>query len=509
MVRTALHPVTWIVCLAHGGGVLVGAVALRGMWEPQASWLFRDGQRAAFTAVVSVSIACCALALWLEWRRRPAAVSALRHLFVVACGWAALQWGLANRFHAVLALVAGSAALLGFALLRLSWPWLRPHLARGLPQRLDRWVFQLALVVVLLEGGLRVVGRFTTSPFFGLLDEDEREMMRHFRLAPGAVYLGFPCNADGYYDDDFAPGTGAGDVVVSIGDSFAVGVVPHLYHFTTVCEREVPGVRVHNLGVSGIGPAGYHSLLLDPGLSLRPDAIVVHLFLGNDVGNSSRWQDRRSVWASILDRRNIRAIQVPLRLWRARGQAMVSVSANHAVEPGREPRANETTPVPTADALRRAFPWLDDPLLEPPAFTPQAYLAMEVDRARRLAEAPARGLYRSTFAALAAIHEACGATPFGVVLIPDEFQVEDELWSEVETAAALTMARDEPQRIVAQWLEQQGIPFVDLLPELRALPPLADGRRHAYHLRDAHFNRRGNAVAGRMLATLVRRLLGR
>jgi hypothetical protein len=49
---------------------------------------------------------------------------------------------------------------------------------------------------------------------------------------------------------------------------------------------------------------------------------------------------------------------------------------------------------------------------------------------------------------------------------------------------------------------------LDLPPPLRAVPPLADGRRHLYHLRDTHFNARGNRAAGWALAEFVRGLLG-
>jgi hypothetical protein len=65
------------------------------------------------------------------------------------------------------------------------------------------------------------------------------------------------------------------------------------------------------------------------------------------------------------------------------------------------------------------------------------------------------------------------------------------------------LERDLPQRVLAEWLSEQGIPYLDLLPILRAVPPLPDGRRHLYHLRDTHFNARGNDVAGRALAAFL------
>jgi hypothetical protein len=57
-------------------------------------------------------------------------------------------------------------------------------------------------------------------------------------------------------------------------------------------------------------------------------------------------------------------------------------------------------------------------------------------------------------------------------------------------------------------MKERGIAALDLLPRLRAQEPLPDGRRHLYHLRDTHFNARGNEAAGAALAELVEACLG-
>ena len=90
------------------------------------------------------------------------------------------------------------------------------------------------------------------------------------------------------------------------------------------------------------------------------------------------------------------------------------------------------------------------------------------------------------------------------MLIPDEFQVEDALWEQIVARAGVTLERDRPQRLVAGFLEERGVPFLDLLPVLRAVPPLSDGNRHLYHSRDTHFNARGNRVVAEALASFLR-----
>jgi hypothetical protein len=90
------------------------------------------------------------------------------------------------------------------------------------------------------------------------------------------------------------------------------------------------------------------------------------------------------------------------------------------------------------------------------------------------------------------------------MLIPDEFQVEDALWDEVVASTGRRLNRNQPQERITAFLRQEGIPSLDLLPALRAVPPMADGQRHLYHLQDTHFNVRGNQVAGEKLAEFLR-----
>ena len=59
---------------------------------------------------------------------------------------------------------------------------------------------------------------------------------------------------------------------------------------------------------------------------------------------------------------------------------------------------------------------------------------------------------------------------------------------------SVALDRDLPQRRIAAFLEQEGIPHLDLLPILRAAEPMEDGQLRLYHLRDTHFNARGNAA---------------
>jgi len=120
---------------------------------------------------------------------------------------------------------------------------------------------------------------------------------------------------------------------------------------------------------------------------------------------------------------------------------------------------------------------------------------------------PDPAVFDHFFKALAALKMGAGSVPLAFVLIPDEFQVEDDLWDEVVRRSGRPLDRDLVQRTTVEWLQARGWPVLDLLPLLRTVEPLADGRQHVYHRQNTHFNARGNEVAGRALARFADSLL--
>lgn len=352
----------------------------------------------------------------------------------------------------------------------------------------------LALTAFLAEAGLRVVARARPSPLLATASDGPKKQLERFRCAPGEVRFGFPCNSRGYYDEEFARAGPSEVRVAAIGDSFLVGAVPHAFHLTTVCEREL-GVAVDSFGVAGAGPPEYLAMLVEDALPLDPDLVVIQVFVGNDLsyGNveTDRPHQRLRAW---LERDRVLLAVLPRRLARVAGERRARGGATRAVA---APQGLEAS----------SFPWVDDPRLEQPSLSEEVFAGLETRRALEVC----RGVpsaFEDACRMLLAARDAAGAIPLCVVIVPDEFQVEDDLWQEVRARAATPLDRDAPQRLLAAFLAREGIPFLDLLPALREVAPLEDGRRHVYHLRDTHFNARGNRVAGEALARFLAPRIG-
>jgi hypothetical protein len=300
--------------------------------------------------------------------------------------------------------------------------------------------------------------------------------------------------------------------VVSISDSFAWGAVPHHFQFTTVCERLLPGVEVMNFGYSATGPDVYAYILRHYGKALYPDLVLVNIFVGNDLDELIE-PDPHPFLRRLFDRDHLLVYKIPQRLLILRREA-TRRAREHALAPetpalhlSDNPLAIQEAPAIEVNRLSNVYPWLDDPRLEPPTLSLPSFLDIETRRAYSICNPLGLGDERMDrfFARIQDIIAAAGNTPIVFMIIPDEFQVEDDLWEMVQhRIPAMKLDRDQAQRALLEWFGRNGASCIDLLPHLRAVPPLEDGRRHLYHLRDTHFNRRGNEVAGRVLGETIR-----
>ncbi|CAA0098173.1 Uncharacterised protein [Halioglobus japonicus] len=368
--------------------------------------------------------------------------------------------------------------------------WLAmPRLGLGAPTRLRRWADLVAMnmfiALILAEIALRIAAAVWPTPLL-ITESSSSEIRRDSeRIEPGVPRFLFPINSTGHYDTEFLPRSERSlPLVVSIGDSFSYGVVPHYYHYSTVAERAFPEAEIYNIGFPGTNPVDYKHLLIEEALPLEPDLIVIAIFVGNDIvaqppsTSQIRWYDAQNYMAGIVWHR----LQI---LNRAKGSDWTQ----------------ESLATMSEDLVTR-YPWLTDPSQETASMSEDIYLELESRNAYQGAiDHP--GVYDRFFAALGQIEEAAGDIPLAFLIIPDEYQVNDELWQAVVAKHDVPLQRDLPQRKIRQWASEGNRDIMDLLPLLLAEEPLSDGQLHLYHLRDTHFNARGNEVAGRALAQLI------
>jgi hypothetical protein len=465
---------------------------------------FSGAPRALAGACAGVATVLGIVALAVELRRsepRPRRFAPLRILFYVAVatwlGFLVFAQPYDRAWLEIAATIAAGAFAASMA---------AEALFARIPPRVRRIgdvvLFNLLACVVVGELGLRALAAWKPSPVFASIGGTPLQRLEEQREKPGELRYGFPCNSGGHYDDEFHPRRDGEHLAVTIGDSFSYGVVPHAFHFTTVCERLL-GVPVDNMGFPCTGPPEYAYVLEHEALPLRPEVVVIDIFVGNDLvfpyDATPTLDPFLRTW---LDRRNALVFLVPERLLkiaremhrRTRDQTPVGMAQGELAS--RE--------ILGADALLEKFPWLADPMQEQPVMSEPTYTDLEVVRALSVCceDSPSLRLF---YEFMLAMKRMVGDTPLAVMLIPDEFQVDDAVWQSVLAETPTKhLERDRAQRIVGPWLAENGIPCLDLLPRLRAVPPLDDGKRHVYHVRDTHFNARGNRIAGEALAEFLR-----
>lgn len=498
--RTPARAALLAVSLAvHAAGAWLGTEAILEIADENSrgSFVLRSLRSPAVAAAAGAVLLCVVGGVAQLTRARKHAVPpvVLLDLFVLGVAAIAIQVVGSNNYKVILFQLAFSICFGIFALLRWFDGW-RTARRRGPVRFAELWLFRLCLTLVLLEVGLRITASLVSSPLLATDAETVQAAMNRFRYAPGERHWGFPVNEGSHNDEEFAPGPRA--TVAVVGDSFSFGIVPHYFHFTTVAERALPGVHVHNLGYPGIGPGAYLHLVETEVLALNPDLVVISLFLGNDLSEVSRWNSERGFLPSICDRRNVLSFLLPSRL--------LTLGSDAEFDIGRTTGDSfpPSVSIPGPEDLIEFMPWLTDPTVEKPLLSEEIYLRVESKRARLIHHADGFRGYELLFACLSRIREVLGPIPMAVQLIPDHFQVDEQLWSDVsERLAGYDLDRDLPQRRLRAWLTDQDIPFLDLLPVLRAQPLDPDGSRHLYHARDTHFNARGNRVAGEELAEFL------
>jgi hypothetical protein len=364
---------------------------------------------------------------------------------------------------------------------------------RGALRVLDVLCANALISLLLVEGILSVWSHYRPAPIFWGGSVTAR--IESLRPAPGRFYLTTHLNSGGYHDEEFFA-SGPDDLVVAVlADSFGLGVVPYESNFVTLAERRLQGaygdrfrrVALHNFGIPGIGMGEYAHLLATEVEPTEPDLVVLSVFIGNDIFESTSFGRGRGRSRYVLQ--DWLVWSVPKRLWVMHAERRARERENGA--PGRTGGATATVP-----------DLYDERGHEKPSYSFQKFLSIE--RFRMQVSNPSNPVlqerFQSFLRALDHFHAKLGPRLL-VVLIPDEFQVNDELYHELVATFddPHSYQRDYPQERIRAYCDQQGIALLDLLPALRSAQKTA----RTYHLRDTHINTHGNRVVGEALAAAL------
>jgi len=387
----------------------------------------------------------------------------------------AVALGFTRRSHATAAIVIGVAAS------AVAWLWPRARravaacYARTRVLRVaDAVLFNLSVMLLAGEATLSVASRVSNHPLLTSQNAGTQALIEKERQQLLAFYGANGLNARSYNDTAWSQDPGDTFRIVALGDSFAFGVVGYEKNVLTLLESDLSRrlgrpVEVANLGLPSMQPKEYLQILLDDGLALHPDLILLCLYTGNDFQPPGK--------ASLLDASNWRVVGFASRL------------ARYLAE--REFRASTAQPAgaPTAGASASAF-------------TEEGYLRIVepyVTLLRRERPPKVERAMRETLALADEIIARARPTPVAIAVLPSEFQVSPPLRERVLSRVKLAEADldlERPARETRAYFEPKGIPVIDLLPAFAA----AEAEESTYALRNSHWNERGNAVAASQLA---------
>jgi lysophospholipase L1-like esterase len=353
-----------------------------------------------------------------------------------------------------------------------------------------RRVLLFALIVVaqfvVFEAALRTWGSSEAAPSFQGLFEGDPDI--GYRLKPGArtrfttveFSADIAINGDGFRDDEELGAKAADERrVLLLGDSLVLSVqVDFGRTFGELLERRLnsrgasPRYRVVNAGVQGYGPVEeqlYFRRIVD---RVRPDLVIVVLFVGNDaeeaVSSLPKLSGERSAATAAGE-------SLVTRLRRLVRRSMVLQILRLRV----------------VAATDRVTPKLAPP--EPPL---QSYAASP---APRIAEGLA--ISRRSVEDIASTAARAGATTM-VALMPARFQVDDPDYSRLKEAVASAggeLVRDAASERFDRELAALPLPRIDLLTALRRALPGPD----LFYQETVHLTPRGHEVVAEALDRFV------
>lgn len=294
-----------------------------------------------------------------------------------------------------------------------------------------------------------------------------------WRGKPFSDDYGFKLNSRGFKDVEFDQKKAEGTYrIIGIGDSFTYGGIPYQYNFLTLLEEKLNQnlkrkIELINMGIVGIGPKDYLSLLVNEGLVLKPDMVLLSFYLGNDFSDNYKSQENRK----ILSWRDSYVVSFFDFLLKVNSKFEGSLY-HHNIE-YREDLPSVPDDVHLQLAKERSYIFFKD-----------------------TKESGFEKHFNDAVADLLKIKEICDRQNITlvVVLIPDEIQVISILREKVIAASNLSQDKfdfRQPNKLLSQEFEKHNINYLDLVEDFVSV----GAKTSLYKFNDLHWNIAGNELA--------------
>jgi lysophospholipase L1-like esterase len=285
--------------------------------------------------------------------------------------------------------------------------------------------------------------------------------------------------------------------ILFIGDSYTMGwgvheqqTFPRLTESILATESATFAIQTINAGFTGAGPSGYYLYLKLQGIQLKPDIVVVGLYLGNDIisRRDIEWtttdtkglpETIRSKSSYVDNAGNLRSttIPIPYRFPVLRNSHLFVYLINRVLE-----RA------PTMNELLNSKDFVSALVCQYKA------ACHELDREK--------SQIMMLLTAMKKITDENGAKLL-VTIIPTDFQIHPDSWLKYRLPFPLLHKdREFPDTQFSQWLTDAGIDVLDLLPTF-----IDHEDEQTYFSLDDHWNPRGHTIAAETLAPRLKELL--
>lgn len=356
-------------------------------------------------------------------------------------------------------------------------------------------LINLLLFAVMGEAALRIADPVLARDGLYSREQSSRWLKPHMKTE-GSIGQ---TNAFGFRDREWTMDKPASTVrVLAIGDSFTWGTgVTYDEGVVRILERalqdRIPRSEILNLGVPGFEPEHELDLLKQFGLYLQPDAVVLNLFVGNDImrkraaGRESAIVVAGKIFYVHHSGNWIHDHLGPDR-WHLYHNLNYLIQVDFSSFRGWFRRKTAPSTVASGgNASSAPNGWAIDYL---------RYLGERSDIFGKEDSEEWNFHWDFTRSVLDSFVSALRAQRIALVvaIIPEQVQLDRDLQREFLTAAgssAQSYDFSKPQKVLAQWCQSRGVACVDLLAKWASGPP----REALYFPNDTHWNGGGHARA--------------